>query len=119
MVLHLVAADLAAAPVQGPDLALAAQAQAREFPVRGPVVLGSSMRVFHRLALVLWRRLMFDDGAVLDPEPAGACNAHSRCAAAVGLFCAVTGRLAGAKTPTDVRNRHVRAMNLLRRLETC
>ena len=49
---------------------------------------------------------MLDDGPALNLEPAGARNAHSCCAAPVRLVRAVTRRLAGAETPTDVRNGH-------------
>jgi hypothetical protein len=38
-------------------------------PGPGPVVLGSSIRIVHGLALVLLSRLVFDDRAILDLEP--------------------------------------------------
>ena len=73
----------------------------------GPgLVLGSSIGILHGLALVLGSGFVLDDGSALNLEPAGARDAHSRCAAAVRLFRAVTRRLARAETPTDVRNGH-------------
>ena len=88
-------------------------------PGPGSVVLGSSMRIVHGLALVLWSRLMFDDGAVVDVEPARARNANPRCATRLRFLRPFTRRLARAKTPSDVGNGHVRSMNVLRGLETC
>ena len=36
----------------------------------GSVVLGSYSGFVHGLALVLWSRLVFDDGAIVEVEPA-------------------------------------------------
>jgi hypothetical protein len=77
------------------------------------------MCIVHRLALVLGSRLMFDDGAVMEVEPARARNANSRRAARLRFLRPFTRRLARANTPANVRNRHVRVMNVQRRLETC
>jgi hypothetical protein len=88
-------------------------------PGPGPVVFGSFMRIVHRLALVLWSRLMFDDGAVVEVEPARARNTNPRPAARLRFLRPFTRRLARAKTPSDVGNGHVRTMNVPRRLETC
>jgi len=51
---------------------------------------------------------MFDDGAVVDVEPARARNADSRRAGTLRFLGTFTRRLARAKTPTDVGNGHVR-----------
>lgn len=78
-----------------------------------------SMRIVHRLALVLWSRLVFDDRAIFDVESAGAGYADSsRRAGSLRLLGAFTRRLAGAETSTDVRNRHVGAMTVPGTLET-
>lgn len=61
---------------------------------------------------------MFDDGAVVDLEPARACNANARRATRLRLLGPFTRRLARAKTPSDVGNGHVRYMNLPRGPET-
>jgi hypothetical protein len=87
-------------------------------PGPGAVVFESSMRIVHGLALVLWSRLMFDDGAVVNVEPARAHNANPRRATRLRFLGPFTRRLARAKTPTHVGNGHVRVMNVLRRLET-
>ena len=76
-------------------------------PGPGPMVLGSSVGIAHRLGLVLGSRLVIGDRAVVDLEPAGAGDAHSRRAAAVWHFRALTRRLAGAETPSDVGNGHL------------
>ena len=88
-------------------------------PGPGPVVLASSIRIVHRLALVYLSGLVFDDRAVLDLEPAGTGHANSRHVGTLRLLGAFTRRLARAKTPTHVRNGHFRAINVLRKFETC
>ena len=50
---------------------------------------------------------MFDDRAILDSEPARACDAHPRRVAALRLFRAFARRLARAETATDVRDGHL------------
>ena len=80
-------------------------------PGPGPVVLGSSIRVVRTLALVFRSRLVFDGGAVFDVESAGAGDANSRRARTPRLLGTFTRRLARAKTPTDVGNRHDRAID--------
>ena len=84
-------------------------------PGPGLGVLGSSIRIVHRLALVLGSRLVFADRVVHDCEPPGACDTDARRAAAVGLFRALTRRLAGAEAPTDVRNGHLVTLTWSRR----
>jgi hypothetical protein len=77
------------------------------------------MRIVHGLALVLRSRLVFDDGAVVEVEPARARNADPRHAARLRFLRPFTRRLAGAKTSSDVGNGHVRGMNVPLGLETC
>jgi hypothetical protein len=95
---------------RGNVVSLASSAlRAERDQVAGPIVLVSAMRIVHGLALVLWSRLMFDDGAVVDGESAGAGHANSRRAATLRLLGTFTRRLAGAKAPTHVGDGHVRA----------
>jgi hypothetical protein len=77
------------------------------------------MRIVHGLALVLRSRLVFDDGAIVEVEPARARNADPRHAARLRFLRPFTRRLARAKTSSDVGNGHVRAMNVPLGLETC
>jgi hypothetical protein len=62
---------------------------------------------------------MFDDGAVVELEPARARNANAGRAACSRFVRLFTRRLARANTPANVGNGHARAMNFPRSLETC
>lgn len=78
---------------------------------------GSASLVVHRLALVVSSRLVLDERAVLDLEPAGTGDAHSGGDLAE-LLRAVTRRFSRAEAPTHVRNGHLGGVNLPRGFQT-
>ena len=118
MVLHLVALGRAAA-VPGPGGDLAAQAQARECLVRGPVVFGSLMRIVHRLALVLWSRLDVRRWCRCRGRTCPSTQRKPPTCRPLAIPPSLHAAACQAKTPSDGGNGHVRTMNVPRRLETC